>query len=368
MPLTAPHAPSEPRILQTRSGLRVAWSTLPSEDHPTSNEDAELIDTVLDLVAVFDGVGGYEGGEVASRLARDAVLAMWREHAGAAQDLAAQRALMRDAILAADQRVREEVDRQPELTGMATTVVAARLWETPDHRWLVIHGHVGDSRLYVLRARGRLERVTVDDGVLSTHVALGLMSEEEALEIDQAERWEDLDDRQKRYFYQRGLITQAIGGRGEPEVHVGEAEVYAGDRVLLCSDGIHDNLTEREILQVLRKVGRRGNSSDALVREARKRAQRGLQATLRSKPDDISAIVIDILAVAQEVPAPRAKKPAVSKGRRTAKTVPAPRRRTTSKTVPAPSSKAATSGSVRTAKAPSTRTTTKARSDQQESK
>ncbi len=366
--MTAPQAPSEPRILQTRSGLRVAWSTLPSEDHPDSNEDAELIDTVLDLVAVFDGVGGYEGGEVASRLARDAVLATWRERASAAQDLAGQRVVMRDAILAADQKVREVVDRQPELTGMATTAVAARLWEAPDHRRLVIHGHVGDSRLYVLRARGRLERVTIDDGVLSTHVALGLMSEEEALEIDQAERWEDLDDRQKRYFYQRGLITQAIGGRGEPEVHVGEIEVHAGDRLLVCSDGIHDNLTEREILQVLRKAGRRGNSSDALVREARRRSQRGLQATLRSKPDDMSAIVVDVLAVPQEAQAPRAKKPQAGKGRRTAKTVPAPRRRTTAKTVPAPSPKASASGSPRASKSPSTRTTTKARSNQQESK
>src|SRR5262249_40440050 len=156
----------------------------------------------------------------------------------------------------------------------------------------------------------------------------------------------------------RGLITQAIGGRGEPEVHVGEIEVRSGDRLLVCSDGIHDNLTEREILQVLRKVGKRGNSSDALVREARKRSQRGTQATLRSKPDDMSAIVIDILAAPKEAPAPHAKKSSVSKGRRTAKTVPAPRRRTTAKTVPAPTTKASTSGSPRAPKSPSTRTTT----------
>jgi serine/threonine protein phosphatase PrpC len=274
MTLTAPSAPAETRTRRMRSGFRVYWSTVPSEDHPDSNEDAVLIDAVLDLVAVFDGVGGYEGGEVASRVAAHAVLATWRRKAAAAQDLAGLRNAMRESVLEADRQVREAVDRQPELTGMATTAIIAKFWETPDHQRMLVHGHVGDSRLYVFRARGTLERVTVDDGILSTHVAVGLIGEEEALKIDQAENWDDLDERQKRYFFQRGLITQAIGGRGDPEVHVGEVELYPGDRVLVCSDGIHDNLTEAEIAQLLQKGGR--NDGETLVRAARKRSQRGL--------------------------------------------------------------------------------------------
>jgi serine/threonine protein phosphatase PrpC len=229
---------------------------------------------------------------------------------------------MRAALLEADREVREAVDRQPELTGMATTAIVARIWETPDHRYLLVHGHVGDSRLYLLRARGSLERVTVDDGILSTHVSVGLISEEEALKIDQAEDWEELDERQKRYFYQRGLITQAIGGRGEPEVHVGELELHAGDRVLICSDGIHDNLTEAEIVALLRAHGR--NDAGALVQAARRRAQRGALATMRSKPDDMSAIVIDVVAASV------ANKP--SRSGRTARAIKAP---VTAKTAPA---------------------------------
>ncbi len=311
-----------------------------------------LIDALLDLVAVFDGVGGYEGGEVASRVAAHAVLATWRGRAAAARDLAGLRNLMRESVLEADRQVREAVDRQPELTGMATTAIIAKIWETADHRRILVHGHVGDSRLYILRARGSLERVTVDDGILSTHVAVGLISEEEALMIDQAENWGDLDERQKRYFYQRGLITQAIGGRGDPEVHVGQQELYPGDRVLVCSDGIHDNLTEAEITQILRKTGR--NDGEALVRAARKRSQRGLEATMRSKPDDMSAVVVDVTAVATAPKAPRSgKTQPTRKASATAKTTPAPKvavptktqptrkTSTTAKTTPAPRAKTA---------------------------
>ena len=324
MSLIAQNPSAETRTKRTRSGMRVYWSTIPSEDHPDSNEDAVLIDAMLDLMAVFDGVGGYEGGEVASRIAAHSVLSTWRRQAPTAQDLAGLRALMRAALLEADQEVRAAVDRQPELTGMATTAIVAKIWETPDHRRLLVHGHVGDSRLYLLRARGALERVTVDDGILSTHVAVGLISEEEALKIDQAEDWQELDERQKRYFYQRGLITQAIGGRGEPEVHVSEQEMRPGDRVLVCSDGIHDNLTEAEIAAVLREHGR--NDAGALVQAARKRAQRGLRATMRSKPDDMSAIVIDVVATsaAPTKPPRGGKAETMRKATRTAKTVPAP--------------------------------------------
>ncbi|HEY7356140.1 MAG TPA: protein phosphatase 2C domain-containing protein [Ktedonobacterales bacterium] len=344
--MIAPSAPAETRTKRLRGGSRVYWSTVPSEDHPDSNEDAVLIDTTLDLVAVFDGVGGYEGGEVASRIAQHAVLTTWRDQAAAVRNLADVRAVMRETVLEADRQVRDAVDRQPELTGMATTAIIAKLWEAADHRRMLVHGHVGDSRLYVLRARGLLERVTVDDGILSTHVAVGLISEEEALIIDQAENWQDLDERQKRYFYQRGLITQAIGGRGDPEVHVGQVELYPGDRVLVCSDGIHDNLTEAEIAEVLRKNGR--NDGDALVRAARKRSQRGLQATMRSKPDDMSAVVIDVAAVAAAPKTPRQGK--------TQPTVKAPVKAGTQPTVKAP----AKGKTQPTRKAPATARTTPA--------
>ncbi len=105
-------------------------------------------------------------------------------------------------------------------------------------------------------------------------------------------------------------------------MHVGEVELRPGDRLLVCSDGIHDNLTEAEIAQILRKPGR--NDGEALVKCARKRAQRGLQATMRSKPDDMSAVVVDNLSL-----------PAVPKKPASGKTQPTRKASATAKTRPA---------------------------------
>jgi serine/threonine protein phosphatase PrpC len=104
-------------------------------------------------------------------------------------------------------------------------------------------------------------------------------------------RSEQLSDTEISYFRLRGGITQALGGPMPPIIHIDEIIVHPGDRILLCTDGIHDNLTDDEIEQVLR-TSPRNAAARVLVERAILRSHEERSMTVRAKPDDMSAIVL----------------------------------------------------------------------------
>jgi protein phosphatase len=93
------------------------------------------------------------------------------------------------------------------------------------------------------------------------------------------------------YFRLRGGITQALGGPIQPIIHTDQISISPGDRVLLCTDGIHDNLTDVEIAEILRSEART-TIARLLVERSIERSHQDRHATIRSKPDDMSAIVM----------------------------------------------------------------------------
>ena len=155
----------------------------------------------------------------------------------------------------------------------------------------MVYAHVGDSRIYLLQEREPLRRLTSDDGLLAKLVENQVVNYSDALRIDQAMRADELSDTELSYFRLRGGITQALGGPLPPTIHVDQISIYPGDRILLCTDGIHDNLTDTEIEEFL-KTGARTAAARLLVEQSLLRSRKERDFTIRAKPDDISAVVL----------------------------------------------------------------------------
>ena len=182
------------------------------------NEDGYLVDRDLRFAAIADGMGGHRGGEVASATALDALHASFIEHGG-----------LHDAVAAANSAVVERAHADQELRGMGTTLTAGVLGD--DGTLLV--GHVGDSRAYLFHDGG-LTRITTDHSVVEELIAAGELAEEDR-------------ERDPR----RSMITRAIGLDADIDVDLYPVALEAGDRVMLCSDGLTSMVDEDTIAGVL---------------------------------------------------------------------------------------------------------------------
>jgi serine/threonine protein phosphatase PrpC len=290
--------------LDDRLPFTIVGYSLPCERHPERNEDSFLIEQHSGLIAVFDGVGGSVAGDVASQAARRATLSGWKSALGQIyRQRNAQRflkdcdqvdfcILLQHLIEHADEIIRTDGVREAGTDDLATTVAIAALCHRPGkNEFNMVYAHVGDSRVYLLKKDEPLQRMTIDDGLLGKLIENEIVNEEDARRIDQAMRAEDLSDAEISYFRMRGGITQALGGPLPPEIHIAEIPIAIGDRILLCTDGIHDNLTDLEIEEILRKAPRNA-AARLLVEYALLRSREERQITIRAKPDDMTAIVL----------------------------------------------------------------------------
>ncbi|HEV8321635.1 MAG TPA: PP2C family serine/threonine-protein phosphatase [Myxococcota bacterium] len=235
------------------------------------NEDAFLLDDGLGLYIVADGMGGHAKGEVASAEAVEnihAYVSSQRQHLAAYvgdpgndEMRWSARRLIEAAVQNACYLVFGMAEVAPEHRGMGTTISA-----------MVIAGpssfiaQVGDSRVYRVRA-GRADQVTEDHTLVREHVKAGLLTEEQA----------------KVAPYQN-VITRAVGNRDWVEVDTIVAPLEAGDRYLLCSDGLHGYLDTDEIPGVIGTAPLE-QATEALVKLANSRGGR----------DNITAVVLEVL-------------------------------------------------------------------------
>ena len=176
------------------------------------------------LFVLADGVGGHEQGEVASRAAVECMVSRFYQ----GKDGESHSALLQRLVQQANTKVLETaVAGGRASAGMATTIVACALRYDR-----VAVAHVGDSRCYLIRS-GKAEPITQDHTVASEHVRLGLVSAQEA------------EDGSTSHILSRSLGTELV-----VNVETNDHQIFAGDILLLCSDGLHSAVAASEMAAV----------------------------------------------------------------------------------------------------------------------
>lgn len=206
-----------------------------------NNQDAfgEFTDPERGLLLVLaDGMGGHQGGEVASRLAVDVLGATFRTATDEPGPM-----LVR-GVEAANLRIYGRALRDETLQGMGTTVVAFHLAKLGS-----FVAHVGDSRLYRLRA-GKLEQLTADHSLVGELERHGYLTAEEAA-----------------VHPRRNELMRSVGPAAEVEVDIAEIDFVPGDRLLLCSDGLCGYVSDEETARLLGE-GSIEEAAEALVEAA----------------------------------------------------------------------------------------------------
>lgn len=223
----------------------------------TVNQDLAL--EAPNLFAVADGMGGHAGGEVAARLAVEAL----REQFDAQPTAEG----LIDAVAAANSAVWSEGQEQAELHGMGTTLTAAALVANSHGDDVVALVNVGDSRAYVFRNRS-LTQITSDHSLAEERVRQGALTEAEAA-----------------VHPHRHILTRALGIGPGVDVDLWELHLHPGDRLVLCSDGLTNEVSDDEIATALSQ----SLDPDAVAHQLVDEANR------RGGSDNITVVVVDVM-------------------------------------------------------------------------
>jgi serine/threonine protein phosphatase PrpC len=245
---------AQPNGAEFTTRLRWGAATDPGRVR-SANEDSWLVD--FPLFAVADGMGGHAAGEVASRLALDTLRTSVTDRT--LESLVA-------AVKVANARVFEMSHTDNAMRGMGTTLCAVALVMIENHERLAVV-NVGDSRVYVLQD-GALIQVSEDHSLVESMVRQGTITPEQA-----------------KVHPQRNILTRALGIDGEVGVDSWEVAPFSGDRYLLCSDGLFNEVPDDRIAEVLSNTDDPGEAAGILVTMANDGGGR----------DNITVVIVDVI-------------------------------------------------------------------------
>ena len=236
------------------------------------NEDRYVADADLGFFAVVDGMGGHAGGELASATIAEAATAFIRETAsdsdktwpvGLDPRLSGLANRLQVAVHSANKTLATTAQENPALEGGGATL-AAMLFG--DDKLAV--SNVGDCRAYLLRG-GHLSQMTRDHSVVAEQLEQGLIDADTA-----------------RTHPLRHVVTRAVSGQADMAVDIHEMEITVGDRLVLCSDGVHGVLTDAEIATL---VSASRQSLDEICRAILD------ETNSRGGPDNATTIVVELV-------------------------------------------------------------------------
>lgn len=226
--------------------------------HRRANQDSYYVSPLGDLFIVADGMGGHVGGQEASRLSTDVI----RQYIAAHTDSEISSAeLLRKAVFSANDAVLADQQKHPDRADMGTTVVVLMI---RDYQFWC--AHVGDSRLYLLRESGFIQ-VTQDHTWVAQAMKAGELSPEQLA----THPW-------------RHVLSQCVGREDLKTVDTQLLKTEPGDRLLLCSDGLSEELSSDAIITYLQSAQTCEGAVSKLIAAAKARGGR----------DNITAIALAI--------------------------------------------------------------------------
>jgi len=239
------------------------------------NEDAYCVRADLGLYLVADGMGGHAAGEIASKLAAETVEGVIRDTRNADVNstwpmpfdisLSINGNRLKTAFHMANRRLTAAMETDEHLRGMATTVAAVLI---ADAKCTV--GHVGDSRVYRQR-NGELSMLTEDHSWVNEQVRAGRLTDNDA----------------RRHPW-RNVVTRAITGGDDPAPDIREIDLVAGDRILICSDGL-SSVVPNDQIHTLIAAGSPAKDVAAALIDA---------ANDAGGPDNITVVIVDVESAA----------------------------------------------------------------------
>lgn len=253
--------------------IKFFTASKPSATHPKENQDAFFADDKNKTFGVFDGVGGVQHGSEAANWCAEC----FKREAG------------ETGLEKAFESCHNLLNKKAKSTfghEIATTATVLKI-SLKRTSALIIWGSVGDSRVYHF-IEGHLTQVSTDDSLVTQAIEQGWINRQQAGKINEATSLKELSTTEKSLFEGRNIITQVMG-IGETKLKIGKFGVKRGDLILLTTDGVHDNLVNKEIGQILKQNSK--DPAESLV-EAASRISKG--RLLRAKPDDMTAVVVKL--------------------------------------------------------------------------